>query len=359
MNSNANQWLTLEEAASALKVPAPTVQQLVDGGALGAVTLGDQVRIPAVSLQRYAASAERAALGRRFRSSKSLIAASAVGVLLAAAGVFAASAPNPGEIVPRQIPYRGVLNQDGAPVTNTSVPMEFRLYYTEEGGASVWSETQNVSVMDGEFHVALGDVTPIPAALFAQPSLFLGVQVSGVDLLGRQQLLSVPYAQQAMWSSRSNLADNATRATSAASVDSLPAGAVMFFNKPTCPAGWTEVPSARGRTLVGLHPGGGLAAVVGTPFGNGENRVHAHGMTHNHSVGITSQNAFSHYWDRKGQLSSGYEGTGYFVMDTMSDEVIGEQHDHYISGSTGSYTGNTAATNDQLAYIQLLVCQKT
>jgi hypothetical protein len=41
--------------------------------------------------------------------------------------------------------------------------------------------------------------------------------------------------------------------------DTTPAGAVMFFNLATCPPGWTELVSARGRYLVGLPSAGTLA----------------------------------------------------------------------------------------------------
>lgn len=354
MRRTANEWLTLEEAASALRLPPSTVQQLVERGALGAATFGDQVRIPAGSLQRHAAAAERSALKRRLRSNRStIIAACTAGVLLAWAGVFAAGVPGPGEIVPRQIPYRGVLEQDGAPVTNSQLPMEFRLYTTEVGGTAVWFEAQTVSVLDGEFNVALGDVTPISANLFAQPSLYLSVIVAGEPLVGRQRLLTVPYAHQA---ARANHAD---RATSAAAVDSVPAGAVMFFDMPSCPSGWSEIVHARGRTLVGLHPGGSRNAWVGRALTNLENRAHAHGMSHSHTFSASSGGAISHSNDRRTRDPSGYEGTGYFVMDTSADEIIGEQHSHNVSGGTGGSQLETGATGDQLPYVQLMVCRKS
>lgn len=72
--------------------------------------------------------------------------------------------------------------------------------------------------------------------------------------------------------------------------EGIPAGAVLAFNLTTCPAGWSEVPQARGRYIVGLTPGGTLSQTVGTALANGENRPvgqHTHTVTdpgHNHAV---------------------------------------------------------------------------
>lgn len=345
MINDVHEWITLEEAASALKVSVPAVQELVDGGALGAAIVGNQVRIPARAMRRYATRAERTGLGRRFKSGWSLMAACAAGVLLAGAGVFAAGVPGPEEVVPRQIPYRGVLEQDGAPVTNAAVPMEFKLFRTEVGGVAEWSESQTVSVMDGEFNVALGDVTAIPAHLFAQPSLYLAVTVGGDPLTGRQRLLTLPYAH---------------RATSAASVDSVPPGAVMFFNLPNCPAGWRVLDRARGRALVGTPLNGAVNLQVGTAFANGENRLHSHTIAHSHNFNVTSAKATGRTWDTIGRSTGGYiSNPGYFVVDTLDTEELGMQHEHSVSGATQGASVNSAGqASDLIPYLQLMACEK-
>ena len=43
-----------------------------------------------------------------------------------------------------------------------------------------------------------------------------------------------------------------------------PAGAVMFFNLASCPAGWSELAAAQGRYLVGVPGGGTLGGTSGT-----------------------------------------------------------------------------------------------
>ncbi|HXF61387.1 MAG TPA: hypothetical protein VNK95_07210 [Caldilineaceae bacterium] len=55
-----------------------------------------------------------------------------------------------------------------------------------------------------------------------------------------------------------------------------PSGAVLFFDLPACPEGWSEYQTGRGRVLVGLQPGGSLGATVGAPLADQENRSHAH-----------------------------------------------------------------------------------
>jgi hypothetical protein len=65
--------------------------------------------------------------------------------------------------IPQMINYQGILlDGDGKLVTgNRSV--EFLLYDTEMEGIPLWSETQNVQVIEGLFTVLLGSVKPIPS----------------------------------------------------------------------------------------------------------------------------------------------------------------------------------------------------
>jgi hypothetical protein len=118
-------------------------------------------------------------------------------------GAWAAGAtnpPEPSEKIPRQIPYRGILDLNGAPAPSGTVPMKFELFTNPQSAkreAALWSDSPNVPVQDGQFSAALGDDprNPIPATAFKQPSLYLQVTVNGQLLAGRQRLLTVPYAQ--------------------------------------------------------------------------------------------------------------------------------------------------------------------
>jgi hypothetical protein len=173
--------------------------------------------------------------------------ATAAVVALTAATALAVGLPKQGEVVPRQIPYRGYLDQNGVPVTNTTMQFIFELFTQENGGTAAWGETQTISVVDGQFTAALGDSFAIPAALFAQPSLFLQITVDGQQLAGRQRLLTVPYAQKA-------------------AVSGFPPGAIIAFGGINAPPGWILCDgSALSRTD---YPE--LYATIGTLYGAGD-----------------------------------------------------------------------------------------
>lgn len=193
--------------------------------------------------------------------------------------------------VPQQIPYRGHLELAGGPVTNQGVAMRFELFGASSGGNPLWWEEQLVSVLDGNFSVALGSSRPIEARHFAQPSLYLQISVNGQALQGRQRLLTVPYAHYAAASS------------------AVPAGTVVAFMGQTAPAGWllcdgttfdaatypalaavlptTRLPDLRSRFPVGAGQAPGLAARAVAETGGAEARAlsqaelpaHAHGGT--------------------------------------------------------------------------------
>jgi Collagen triple helix repeat (20 copies) len=76
----------------------------------------------------------------------------------------------------------------------------FSLYVQPTGGASLWSETQKITVDSGLFSATLGASNPIPPATWATAAsadskLFLGIRVNDdLELSPRQPVLSVPYA---------------------------------------------------------------------------------------------------------------------------------------------------------------------
>ena len=108
-----------------------------------------------------------------------------------------------------------------------------------------------------------------------------------------------------------------------------PSGAVMSFNLASCPSGWTELISARGRYIVGLPAGGTLGGTSGTALSNLENRPTGN-HTHSLSMGFYSTGAVSSY-PAMAWSDGGYAG---------------------VTGGTG-YPADTNAP-----YIQLLTCQK-
>lgn len=103
--------------------------------------------------------------------------------------------------VPRVIPYQGVLEFDGAPVSGTYA-MRFTVY---DGAAVVWTETQNVAVYAGTFSVMLGTVAGgVDALARRADDLTLQITLLNEDgdeddvvLAGAQRFVPVPYA---LWS---------------------------------------------------------------------------------------------------------------------------------------------------------------
>lgn len=185
----------------------------------------------------------------------------------------------------------------------------------------------------------------------------------------------------------------------------VPAGAVMMFNLSTCPAGWSELSEARGRTFVGMNGSAGtLRGEVGTPLDNMGTRTitqvpnHTHGVgtlsgtagttgsTHLHSVpalttgGVSSSShnhsiALGHgegtssvrvQYSRNATLPSGVPSS----MNTGSETVphthsvpshntsTSGSHTHTVTltGSTSNNTGGVTAVDVTMPYVQLLVC---
>ena len=111
--------------------------------------------------------------------------------------LFAANvAPALAAAVPGTIDQQGrFLKMDGAPETG-NLTVSYALYAALSGGASVWSETQTVTLDAAGFYtVQLGSVTPFAPSLFNGSVLYLGVTIMGeTEMTPRQALVSVPYA---------------------------------------------------------------------------------------------------------------------------------------------------------------------
>jgi len=105
--------------------------------------------------------------------------------------------------VPLLINYRGYIDVAdpgiGLGTGALTVELEFNLYDTSEieGVTPLWTETQTAQLLDGNFTVLLGNVSPLSPDLFSGSQRYLTVSVGGSVVAGPQQVLSVPYAMQA------------------------------------------------------------------------------------------------------------------------------------------------------------------
>lgn len=150
------------------------------------------------------------------------------------AAVLGAGAPLAGEVVPRQIPYRGYLEQNGVAVNSPGVAMRFRLFGIDGGVLHEESRTA-VPVQNGQFSVELGDSTAIPKTVFQQNFLELEVAVGAAPTVldGRQRILTVAYA-----SSSAQSADTMLYRGNEITDSLVPAGTVVAFGGSTPPSGW-------------------------------------------------------------------------------------------------------------------------
>ncbi|MBL8919177.1 MAG: hypothetical protein JNJ54_09980 [Myxococcaceae bacterium] len=130
----------------------------------------------------------------------------------------------------------------------------------------------------------------------------------------------------------------------------VPTGAVMFFNLPSCPVGWTVFAAGNGRTLVGFSAGGdaGVGAGVGAPLPSGQFPAHAHRWSSLATNGIwrtfDSSGGEIQAINWNNGLNEG-GGTGYYPFTV--DPLVGV--------NTSYYTSVEAAG---MPYVPLTVCVK-
>lgn len=108
------------------------------------------------------------------------------------------AAPQASAAINPQINFQGKLtNTDGTNITDGTYSIVFGLYSVSAGGTAIWSETQSsISVVAGNFQVALGSITSLPGSVdFNSSSIYLGIKVgSDAEMTPRIQFTAAPYA---------------------------------------------------------------------------------------------------------------------------------------------------------------------
>lgn len=186
----------------------------------------------------------------------------------------------------RTVAYRGVIEEDGQAVNGT-LDLTFHLYDDASAGNVLWSETHSgVQVIGGAFAVQLGATHALDDHLaLVSDGLYLEVEVNGTPLVGRQLLSSVP-----------------------AALAGVPTGAIMPFNRTTCPAGWQPAdgtngtPDLRGVFLRGMESfDGGITQSDRDPGRSGADTVGSYQddlfQTHTHSVSELKGQSEDYYVD--------------------------------------------------------------
>lgn len=96
------------------------------------------------------------------------------------------------QTVPATVSFNARLVDNGVPVQGTKTVL-FKLYPTIMGGTEVWSESQMLTVTDGNLFAQLGASMPLDETHLTGTS-WLEVTVDGTKLSPRMQLSSAPYA---------------------------------------------------------------------------------------------------------------------------------------------------------------------
>jgi YVTN family beta-propeller protein len=152
--------------------------------------------------------------------------------------------------LPNSINYQGYLrNTNGTPVSS-QVAVVFSLYTTSSGGTAFWTESRNITPANGIYSHQLGSVTPFPADIFANDSLWLGVKVgSDPEMTPREQLTSTPFAF------RSGTADS-VGSTALAALDSryIDPTETHATSQQIATLRWDQVTGGAGPYAVGTNP---------------------------------------------------------------------------------------------------------
>lgn len=130
--------------------------------------------------------------------------------------------------------------------------------------------------------------------------------------------------------------------------DDVPGGAVMFFDLPACPTGWTPLTAAEGRYLVGLNAQGTRGATVGVSLADREERAsvadHTHAITETGHTHMVNETAHSHTLNDPGHTHTAT------VTDPGHDHPIYDpMHNHSTTSSSFWKSQGTANTGSGTA----------
>jgi hypothetical protein len=155
--------------------------------------------------------------------------------------------------VPGTLTQQGRLLDSGGMPVSGPVSFVFTIYDAPTAGASLWTESQMITLEDGYFSARLGDTTAIPATVFTGAIRYLGIKVAtDSEAVPREPLTSVPYAILAGQASHAAAADTATMATSATNATTAATATNVAFT------GLTGIPApcAAGQFLKGYDNAG-------------------------------------------------------------------------------------------------------
>lgn len=116
-----------------------------------------------------------------------------------ASGLASVTATTDVADIPNAFSYQGTLRKANGDLANGAFNITLNIYDAVTGGTALHSETfSNVVVRNGNFSVVVGDAATLPAGLFDNANLYIGLTVApDAEMLPRQRLFPVPWAMQA------------------------------------------------------------------------------------------------------------------------------------------------------------------
>ncbi|MFK7804987.1 MAG: hypothetical protein AB8G95_25365 [Anaerolineae bacterium] len=263
--------------------------------------------------------------------------------------------PSPGEAVPSDMNYQGILRDgDGNLVETGEYNLTFRIYDEMAAGEELYKQAKNgIIVRDGRFTTTLSG---IPTTVFtAGADRFIGVTVEPfAEMVPRERLASVPYAVQAEDAFNGVPIGGVVDWWRPAPEWEVPDGFVVCdgspVNDPLSPINGINTPNLIGQMVRGaspntdeMEPGGVVTQTVS--FANGtylQSTVNtASAGAHNHTIsghtgGVTSVNAGdpgqANYWVR--EFNNGWTNQTILVAEPPSAaNARGEgNHKHDATG---------------------------
>lgn len=136
--------------------------------------------------------------GKLFNRPQSLIVVLALVTVGSVAFVWASASRPAQSSPPRWINYQGRLTTPlGLAVNDGQYNAVFRLFDAPTTGTQLWSESGQVTAIDGVFNTSLGQSSAFPSDLFTQ-RLWLESEIDGRTLTPRQELGAVAFAMTAL-----------------------------------------------------------------------------------------------------------------------------------------------------------------
>jgi len=184
--------------------------------------------------------------------------------------------------IPGMISYQArIVDESTGPVNDTRT-ISFTIYAQAEGGTPLWSEDQNVTIVNGLVNVMLGSVKPLTSEIFQSDERYLGVKIgSESEMKPRKRLLAVPYALRAesgtirITPSGGISSTDVTSAIKELDAEKLSlmggtlSGRLNIYNIGANDVG-VDALSADSAAIQAMNRGSGAPAMVAYNFGNGD-----------------------------------------------------------------------------------------